>query len=143
MDELGWIDFVCGSLKDKKASSIAPLSIVLTGLGYNTEAKQTVIAKHKGKQVHIETYLPPDIIGRMENEMLEINEFLAEANISWAGEEYSCPDLSNRQLQRIFKPVEGLNEENSRKDFIGFGRLYGGFWIGMKKDLRKYIRIDG
>jgi hypothetical protein len=82
MDELGWIDFVRGSLKDKKASSIAHLSINLTGLGYHNEAKQTVIAKHKGKQVHIETYLPPDIIGQMENEMLQINEFLTEANIS-------------------------------------------------------------
>ena len=143
MDELGWIDFVCGSLKDKMASSIATLSINLTGLGYRTEAKQTVIAKHKGKQVHIETYLPPDIIGHMENEMLEINEFLAEANISWEGSEWDRPDLENRQLQRIFNPVEGLNEENSEKDFIGFGRLYGAFWVGMKKDLRQYIRIDG
>jgi len=143
MAELGWIDLRIGSLSMKYASVISRLSLDLTGLTYSSEMKESVIARKKGKQVHIETYLDQETIGRMKAEMRELNEFLAEANISWEGSEWDIPDLSNRELQRIFNPHEGINEENSGENHLGFGRMYGAFWIGMKKDRRQYLRIDG
>jgi hypothetical protein len=140
MAELGEIDLVIGSLKDRRASTIAPLNIDLTGLTYRNEAKPKVIAKHKGKLVPIETYHSPEIREHQENQMLRIQGPINSANIAFKGIEW---ELEDKQLQRIFNPKEGLNEENSGENYLGFGRLYGAAWISCPKELRQYITIDG
>src|ERR1019366_3938986 len=61
----------------------------------------------------------------------------------WEGASSDCPDLSNREIQRIFNVYEGMSEEYAREDYVGFGRLYGAFWIGIKKYLRPFLRIEG
>ena len=79
----------------------------------------------------------------MKAELRELNHFLETADISWGGPSYERPDLSQRDLRRIFNVVEGMYEEEAGKDLCGFGRLYGPFWVNMKKALRANIMIEG
>ena len=142
MAELGWIELRLGSWKQKEAATIAVLDLDLIGLEYCSEPKEGVIARRNGKQVNIEDFFDQEAIGKMKAEIREINEFIEGAELSWVGEERDSQDLSNRELQRIFNVLEGFTEEDAEKDYVGFGRLYGSFWVGMKKTLRPFLRID-
>jgi hypothetical protein len=106
-------------------------------------AKEALIVRKKGKQVNSEPYFDQKEIDRMKSEVCELNEWLKQANLIWEGASSDCPDLSNREIQRIFNVYEGMSEEYAREDYVGFGRLYGAFWIGMKKGLRPFLRIGG
>ncbi|MEP3124836.1 MAG: hypothetical protein ABJO52_23405, partial [Nisaea sp.] len=65
-------------------------------------------------------------------EIVEINRFLAGAEIGYIGPE--TMDLNKRQLRRCF----------TRENFRSGGRLYGGFWQPMsKRDRLRYIHING
>ena len=143
MVALGWIDLLSGDWKTKKASTIVVNRLDLSGLEYMSGAKEAVIVRKKGKQVNSEPYFDQKEIDRMKSEVCELNEWLKQANLIWEGASSDCPDLSNREIQRIFNVYEGMSEEYAREDYVGFGRLYGAFWIGMKKCLRPFLRIEG
>lgn len=69
-------------------------------------------------------------VTRMRREMDEINAWIAETDLSWWGDEEEAKvDLGKRFLRRIF----------NNGSFEAGGRLYGGFWQSMEKD----IRLDG
>jgi len=69
-------------------------------------------------------------VTRMRKEMDEINAWIAETDLSWWGDEEEAKvDLGKRFLRRIF----------NNGSFQAGGRLYGGFWQSMEKD----IRLDG
>ena len=141
MVALGWIDLLSGDWKTKKASTIVVNRLDLSGFEYMSGAKEGVIVRKKGKQVNSEPYFDQKEIDRMKSEVCELNEWLKQANLIWEGASSDCPDLSNREIQRIFNVCEGMSEEYAEEDYVGFGRLYGAFWIGMKKDLRPFLRI--
>jgi hypothetical protein len=79
----------------------------------------------------------------MKAELLELNKFLAAADITWASEYENPPDLSNREVYRVFNVVEGLSEDEAGDGYCGFGRLYGPFWVSMKKRERENLRLNG
>lgn len=72
---------------------------------------------------------------QLRAEMVEINDWLSRADIGWAGCEVTDGvDLGERHLQRIFN--DGSLERG--------GRLFHGFWQGLKKEGRKeLLRING
>lgn len=72
---------------------------------------------------------------QLRAEMVEINDWLSKADISWTGCEVSDGvDLGERHLRRIFN--DGSLERG--------GRLYHGFWQELKKEGRKEsLRING
>lgn len=66
-------------------------------------------------------------VGGIRKEMDEINAWIADTNLSWEGEEIEGKvDLGKRFLRRIF----------NNGSFRAGGRLYGGFWQSMEKELR-------
>ncbi|KGO99771.1 hypothetical protein [Novilysobacter defluvii] len=72
---------------------------------------------------------------QLRAEMVEINEWLAQADLGWAGCEVSDGvDLGQRYLRRIFN--DGSLERG--------GRLFNGFWQELKKEARQdLLRIEG
>jgi hypothetical protein len=84
----------------------------------------------------------PALAAAVSAEVIRINEGLAAANITFdpgngVSNGHEVPEnsiaLGDRTLKRIF---------NNRCWEHG-GRLYGGFWQGMKRELRGGLRIDG
>lgn len=71
---------------------------------------------------------------KMRQELQAINQWLSQANLyTDAQQDNGSPyDTQKRALQRIFN--NGSFDEG--------GRLYGGFWQAMKKELREDVRID-
>lgn len=71
-------------------------------------------------------------------EMHRINEALATAQLGYEG---AAIDLSNRYLTRRFYVLPSLP---SPPDQLGLGgRMFGGFWIAMRKENRRAITING
>jgi hypothetical protein len=72
---------------------------------------------------------------RLRAEMVEINDWIAQADLGWAGCDVSeGVDLGQRYLRRIFN--DGSLDRG--------GRLFYGFWQDLKKAPRKqFLRIDG
>lgn len=72
---------------------------------------------------------------QLRAEMVAINEWIAEADLRWAGCEVSDDvDLGQRYLRRIF------NDDSLERG----GRLFHGFWQELKKDARQeLLRIEG
>ncbi len=81
-----------------------------------------------------EDYDDTDLIIRMRNQMIEINEWLKSADIAIAEPVLAArTQISDRSLRRVF----------TRGSFESGGRLFGGFWQQMKKEHRlDYIAID-
>jgi hypothetical protein len=79
----------------------------------------------------------------MKAELRDLNRFLETADISWAGPRHESHDLSNRELCRIFNVYDGMSEEDAGEKYIGFGRMYGPFWVGMKTRERENLRLNG
>ena len=80
-----------------------------------------------------------DIV-RMKSELREMNNFYEALPMTYLGH---APCKGDRILTRIFNVVEGMSEDEAGDDYAGFGRLYGAFWIGMKSEDRRNIRING
>jgi len=142
MDDLGWIDSQLGKWKGD-ASTIARKGLDLAGLETFCESKEPLIVRSRGKPVNPDPYFTQDEIGRMKAELRDLNKFLSSADITWDHPWNESPDLSNRDVTRIFNVVDGMSEDDAGDDYCGFGRLYGPFWVEMKKSARSSLRIDG
>ena len=76
---------------------------------------------------------------RLKAEMATLNAFLAKADISFADDgEWPVVDAAQRRLRRHFVLREGQEVR-----FDQGGRLFGGFWLNLKKHRRQHVRIDG
>ncbi|TXM64587.1 hypothetical protein FV226_26295 [Methylobacterium sp. WL12] len=82
------------------------------------------------------SYDDTPVTHQMRGEVHLINDWLGRANIAF---DYSLApvermvDINNRCLRRIF----------TRTSFTSGGRLFGGFWQGLKKQYRYGIVIEG
>jgi hypothetical protein len=140
MDGLGWIALTKGKWRGGEASTFIRKNLDLAGLETTKSPKEILVVRKQGLPVNPDLHFTQDERGRMLIELRELNKFLATADITRGGE---IPDLSERELRRIFDVVAGQYEDDPSKDYAGFGRLYGAFWIGMKKAERANIRIEG
>lgn len=72
---------------------------------------------------------------RSRQELTHINDWLEQADLEFIpyGATSAKFDTSDRRLRRYF----------NNNSFEHGGRLFGGFWQNMKKDMRKDIVIDG
>lgn len=80
-------------------------------------------------------YEDTDLTKHYRYEMTQINQWINEAELNYLmpiNSKYDV-DLSERRLKRYF----------TRESFESGGRLFGGFWLNMKKEQRKNILIDG
>lgn len=80
-------------------------------------------------------YEDTDLTKHYRYEMTQINQWINEAELNYLmpiNSKYDV-DLSERRLKRYF----------TRGSFESGGRLFGGFWLNMKKEQRKNILIDG
>ncbi len=83
------------------------------------------------------SYRDSPLSKHLRDEMHEINEALDNANLSLGIDLLEPPiDLGDRWLRRVFN--------NGCRDFRHGGRLAGGFWMGLSKEVRRTaITIDG
>jgi len=108
---------------------------------FTSDLTQEVIILKRTKEGFFDTgewieYDDTGVTGKYREEMRRINDWLAEADIHVVPEFAALHNLdaSNRVLRRHF---------NNNSFELG-GRLFGGFWQTMKKELRpKCIRING
>lgn len=148
-DELGWIEQVKGHRPagergqltviraGKRLSDlIEELEIDISDLGYRTDNEVIVLKSGgRGTKKKLLEYDDTDHTRRMRDEMEVINDWLSAAHI----EVVPCiePETTNvheRSLRRVF----------NYGSFDSGGRLFGGFWQGMRKvDRRAGLRIDG
>jgi hypothetical protein len=142
MAELGWVELTKGQWQGD-ASTITRLGLDLAGLETAKEPKETLAVRKKGKPVNPNVYFSDEEIGGMKAQLRELNKFLETADITWVHPWNPSPDLSKRELCRIFNVVEGLSEDEAGHDYCGFGRLYGPFWLSMEKRERENIRLNG
>jgi hypothetical protein len=140
--ELGWVELTMGEWRGD-ASTVARKGIDLAGLETIKSPKETLAVRKQGKPVNPNVYFSDEEIGGMKAQLREMNTFLETANIAWATPWNPSPDLSNKELCRIFNVVEGLSEDEAGEDYCGFGRLYGPFWLSMKKPDRANIQLNG
>lgn len=108
---------------------IKSLEINLSDIGRDPALRGDVIVlkgtKVLGKARKI-TFDDNEDIRRMRSEVEEINDWIADADLWWAGDEIEDRvDLGDRFLRRIFNGT-----------FDAGGRLFGGFWQRAKSDLR-------
>lgn len=70
-------------------------------------------------------------------QVVGFNTALATAPIAYVGNS-GLVDTSDRQLRRYFTVKEGEPVQFNRG-----GRYFGGFWLNLKKDERRHLRING
>lgn len=76
---------------------------------------------------------------RCRAEVRALNAFLADADISFEADGNDPPvDPFARTLTRRFNVFD-----DEQPHFDQVGRLFGGFWMSMKRERRKHIRING
>lgn len=86
----------------------------------------------QGKKAPRIEYEDTDQTNKFRREMQDINRHLAAARIDYTGPE--AVDINRRQLTRSF----------TRTRFDSGGRLFGGFWLNMRKaDRLLHIKING
>jgi len=76
----------------------------------------------------------------MRNDMRRMNAWLERASISFIEDGGDPVDVQDRTLSRLFVVHEG---DPLPQRFDLSGRLFGGFWQGLKRNRRVGIRIDG
>ncbi len=76
----------------------------------------------------------------MRDAMRRINSWLEQASIGFADDGGDAIDIYDRTLRRMFVIHQG-DPLSQRFDLSG--RLFGGFWQGLKRERRAGIRIDG
>ncbi len=106
-----------------------PLLIVSTKLdrGYHQEPKSK-----------LRDYEPTPETEALSDQVARINDHLVKADIQFLPDGFGPVNTLDRRLTRRFKL---LPRQELRFDQVG--RLYGGFWMNLKKYRRGNIRIDG
>jgi hypothetical protein len=106
-----------------------PLIIVSTkeDRGYHLEPK------HPRKN-----YRPTPETQALADQVARINDYLAQADIQFLLDGLETVNPLDRKLTRRFKVLPG-----QKLRFDQVGRLYGGFWMNLKKHRRGNIRIEG
>ena len=129
-----------GNVRTKvRAAELLVRRIDALGLGYSDigrnialQGDPLVLRVGSGSAKRTVPLPEDDRVPRLRAEMLEINAWLAEAPITWEGEE--DVDTGCRFLYRIFN--QGSLERG--------GRLYFGFWQDLgSEDRLAYLRIGG
>jgi hypothetical protein len=143
MADLGWVELMKGQWQGEASTIKSTGKLDLAGLETMKEPKECLVIRKKGKPVNFDPHFTQEEIGQMKAELRELNHFLETADISWGGPSYERPDLSQRDLRRIFNVVEGMYEDEAGIDLCGFGRLYGPFWVNLEKAQRASIMIEG
>ncbi|HWK38442.1 MAG TPA: hypothetical protein VNR88_05960 [Hyphomicrobium sp.] len=75
------------------------------------------------------SYTDDDVSNALRAEMHDINEALDNADLSLSVSLSGRVDVGDRWLRRMFN--------NGRKDFCHGGRLAGGFWMDLPKEVRR------
>ena len=76
----------------------------------------------------------------MRDDMRRINAWLERASMTFVDDGAEPVDVRDRTLRRLFVILEG---DPLRQRFDLSGRLFGGFWQGLRRERRAGIRIDG
>jgi hypothetical protein len=77
---------------------------------------------------------------RMRDEMRRINSMLGAADITFIDDGRGLVETHQRTLKRIFTM---RHEDPLPQRFDQSGRMFGGFWIGLERERRAQIRIEG
>lgn len=129
-----------GNVRTKvRASEFLARRVDVLGIGYSDVGRNIalqgdplILRVGSGKAKRTVPLPKDDRVPRLRAEMLEINAWLAEAPITWEGDE--DVDTGRRFLHRIFN--QGSLERG--------GRLYFGYWQDVSSEDRlAYIRIGG
>jgi hypothetical protein len=78
---------------------------------------------------------------RYRQEMVEVNDYLEEASLSWRDTSAPARDLGERRLHRAFNLPAWVRPQ--RPVFRFGGRLFGGFWENAPSVSRSSLRIEG
>lgn len=113
----------------------------LSPVDFGVASSSETIFLKRGKedrwdQAVLVDYADTPLTDRYRHEMSEINEWLAVADISLTGRpsDGSVIDLGRRRLRRSF----------TQESFESGGRLFGGFWMDMRReDRQRLIEIGG
>lgn len=116
------------------------MGVTLADMGYNNVADPIILKREKEDhwdEGGVVEYQDTDETIRFRRQMREINEWLRTADLDYASDLVSTgpiPDTDGRTVRRIF----------TQNRFDRGGRLFGGFWQGMKKaDRFERLYIDG
>lgn len=151
--ELGWIvqevgdgDIRLGARRTairpgkRLLEHMADQGVTFADLGLACLAEPIILKSEKvdfWDEAQVIDYADTQETGRFRREMREINDWLRTADLDYGtfrGDIGPIPDTSERALRRIF----------TRGDFSCGGRLFGGFWQGMRKEDRfDRLVIDG
>lgn len=97
----------------------------------NTDGKRPAAPQRRSRQP-----------AHLEREVMAINAHLCTANIE-AGEVLHVAGWSSTITDRLTTPHHRQLRRAFKGDYASGGRLYGGWWQTLPRDLRKHIRIDG
>jgi len=117
--------------------------VTLDDIGEDHQGQEVVLLKglddedNGTSKLELVEYEDTEHTNTIRADVRQINEWLMTLDLSWfryAGVDLSGLDIRDRHLRRHF----------TRSSFESGGRLFGGFWQGMKKESRKTaITIDG
>jgi hypothetical protein len=112
------------------------LSRTIRSHGWNEDGEYTRMKSRKW----IDYQDTPDTV-IYRSQMRALNAFLAEADIGFTDDgQEPCVDPYDRSLRRYFTHTQ---DELELPTFDQNGRVFGGFWMNLKKDRRANIRING
>lgn len=142
--ELAFAELVLGNHSERRQttikagkrliSRIKDRGLAPSDLGIDKSSEPIVLRRSKitgEKKAKNINYVDTPDTKRYRQEMNQINEYLANADIQYHGKDTTV-DETTRYLRRIF---------NNGSFDLG-GRLYGGFWQWMKSEDRDWITID-
>lgn len=120
---------------EKLRRAIAESGVSLLDIRRLAGAESIVLkAVKQGKKAKLAEYVDTDETIRMRRDMAAVNALIEEVHLDLEWQTVGTViDLDQRALHRTF----------SNGDFSQGGRMYGGFWINMKKEDREAILIDG
>jgi hypothetical protein len=97
------------------------------------------LASRSGSRERVE-YLDTRETRRLRNQMRQINAFLTTSDITFEEDGLFPPvDPFERLLRRYYV----LRPKQEEPHFDQSGRLFGGFWLNLRSDRRRGIRING
>lgn len=142
--ELAFAELVLGNHSERRQTTIKAGKRLISrikdrglapfDLGIDKSSEPIVLRRSKitgEKKAKNINYVDTPVTKRYRQEMNQINEYLANADIQYHGKDTTV-DETTRYLRRIF---------NNGSFELG-GRLYGGFWQWMKSEHRDWITIN-
>lgn len=142
--ELAFAELVLGNHSERRQTTIKAGKRLITrirdrglapsDLGIDKSSESIVLRRSKitgEKKAKNINYADTYVTKQYRQEMNQINEYLANADIQYHGKDTTV-DETTRYLRRIF----------NHGSFELGGRLYGGFWQWMKSEDRDWITID-